>query len=208
MNSRRVTTILATLFVATAALAQDAPRPTTLSVNSSVRPFWISADSARTPAGEVNYELFAPGLKEFVKSQAIMQEARAAAVSGGPSQTPCGTFMIVNTEGAAKAMSTWRSAVNNADAILVGTGRPRNGEPFLPQVNDHVIIFAFDPPNGLYLEARDENLIFGRRGQVYMPFAFSRDPSAPGSQSFEEVVNQAGRQERLEETPRNRGARP
>jgi len=252
------------LLITTTALAQIEPSPATLSVQGSTSPFWISAQAARTPGGDVNYDLFAPGLKEVVRSQAIRRQINAAGTSGQPTDTGCGTFTLANTGGAAKAMATWTNNVQEADAIFVGivttvtpgffrvspativtvkidrvlransayptqgiifvpyfaadfqigeerfcnAGLPRNGHSFLPAVNDRILVFAFNPPQGAYLPARDENLIFGRAGQAYLPLSFSRDSLTPNKLTFEQLINEAAHPEGGQRRLRDRGERP
>lgn len=73
-------------------------------------------------------------------------------------------------------------------ARFCNAGLSRNGESFLPAVNDDVLIFVFDAPRDHYLSARDENLFFGRNDRLYVPTIFGRDASLPEKASLKALM--------------------
>jgi hypothetical protein len=121
MTKLRLIAILAAFCLtstrATSAAEHAVQRPDTLSADPTSPPFWISASAATAADGEVNYERFNIGLREVIRSQAI-PIARGASTAA--EQQPCTQFTVSYTGGPAKAMTTWRSALANAESVVKG----------------------------------------------------------------------------------------
>lgn len=110
---------LAALLVAADGRAADNHKVLTLSATPDAPPFWIAAEAATTRSGELDYNVFAPGLGEIVRTQAINVTARRA--ESADASTPCPTFTVASDDGPPAAMSTWSSALENSDAVVSGT---------------------------------------------------------------------------------------
>jgi hypothetical protein len=128
MNLRTILKVISCSLLAVSelhAVGEDRDKPSTLSAVGSSKPFWISAAAASTPTGEVNYEVFPPGLQEAIRSQVKLDvHVAGTSISTVPPNSivaPCGTFTLAFTGAPNKAMASWRDAVDNADAIIEGT---------------------------------------------------------------------------------------
>jgi hypothetical protein len=92
--------------------------PATLSAEASSPPFWVSADAATGADGNVNYEVFAHGIREAVQSQAIQNPPRTASTTRG--MTPCPQYTIRNVE-EPFASPNGQSRLPRTETILAGT---------------------------------------------------------------------------------------
>ena len=123
MTKLRLVAILAAVCLmsnrATSASEHAVQGPDTLSADPASPPFWISASAATGADGEVNYERFNIGLREVLRSQAIPIAHGAAGTAA--EQQPCTQFTVSYTGGPAKAMTTWQSALANAESVIKGT---------------------------------------------------------------------------------------
>lgn len=142
--------------------------PATLSADAQSKPFWISADAATTPSGEVNYAIFGAGKASFVRAHEVRKKVVAEAVA--EVGTLCPWYTVAPDRGGRVPSSTWRDALQNAPAIYSGTVIEitpgfSNGSPasLLTVKIDKVLrslgvlIFAFNRPlnGGPYLSVGD-----------------------------------------------------